>query len=118
LPSVRTGGFVVRAGEVRRIIYDADDARLSEFVVRRAANSDDSFIVGPDQALDTAGRDYRIVDLKGLPIAAPETDRVAREVQWDGGLVRMLAVGMVPLLLFVAYRRGSVLRQQWRGHGP
>lgn len=118
LPSFRTGGFLVRAGEVRSIIYDADDARLSELIVRRAAISNESFVVGRDQAIDSAGRDYRIVDLKGMPTAEPETDRVAREVQWDWGLVRMPAVGIVPLMLFVAYRREAARRLRVRGRAP
>jgi hypothetical protein len=117
-PSFRTGDFVVRSGQVRRIIYDADDARLSEFVVRSASVPNRLFVLARSRAVDAAGREYRISDLNALPIAAPEISLAAGQARWDWALVQMLAVAIVPVAFFVAYRRAASRRRIQAGAGP
>jgi hypothetical protein len=118
LPSFRTGDFLVRPGEVRRIIYDADDARLSEFVVRSASVPNGLFVLARSRAIDAAGREYRISDLNALPLAAPEISLAAGQARWDWALVQMLAVAIVPVAFFVAYRRTASRRGIEAGAGP
>jgi hypothetical protein len=117
-PSFRTGDFIIRPGEVRRIIYDADDARLSEFVVRSASAPNRLFVLARSRAIDAAGREYRISDLNALPLAAPEIGLTAGQARWDWALVQMLAVAIVPVAFFVAYRRAASRRGIEAGAGP
>jgi hypothetical protein len=118
LPSLKTGDFVVRPGEVRRIIYDADDARLSEVVVRSASIPDRLLVLTRSRAVDAAGREYRISDLNALPIAAPEIGLAVRQARWDRALVRLLALAILPVAFFVAYRRAASRRRTEAGEGP